>query len=546
MRRTACAWMLLLMALGGCMSMERSSGGGRGGPPTCAGNYGPSRGPTTVPGMQGAWGTPVSMIQPYASAPPGDQLARLMMQQSVPLNMVQMHGPSPGMTPAGYSPGQDSSGLVQAQYNPAAPGGAAPVPVGPPGGMLSPPGVPFAPGLPSGGPMMPFGAGVPGFAGTPGASAVPGAPGAVALPANPGAYGVAGGYAASAVPFGYGSGGYPPAGIPYNARIPGAVAAVGATPGSHQLRFGTQRTQVRFVQPTGMKVSWYVSGADGKGGYSQTAIETPGRYNFLQASVYRLKLSNIVGLPGLEIYPTLEVVPSNPATEAFLAHSAVPLSFTPEDFRQIAAGNYVVKVIYLPDPRYQDLAFVGPGEISSTQLEPGVDPIEEARRRGHILLVIRMGNMDEEAPNTPAINAPGPFSPPPQQLVPQPSMLPPGTQVPYLQPQPGQMPALGLLPPVVPPPNVNAGDNKDGKEASPPAPPGVPTSRLPRPGGMQLTAAQQMAVQQMAYQQALAASRPSGYAPVPPSLPPAVPVPPSFLGSRTSGSAASSGAACKT
>jgi hypothetical protein len=306
------------------------------------------------------------------------------------------------------------------------------------------------------------------------------------------------------------------------------VAAVGATPGTNQLRFGTQRTQVRFVQPTGMKVSWYVGGTDGKGGYSQTAIETPGRYNFLQASVYRLKLSNIVGLPGLEIYPTLEVVPSNPSTEAFLAHSAVPLSFTPEDFRQIAAGNYVVKVIYLPDPRYQDLAFVGPGEISSTQLEPGVDPIEEARRRGHILMVIRMGNMDEEAPNTPAINAPGAFSAPPQ-FVPQPSMLPPGTQVPYLQPQPGQMPALGMLPPVVPPPNVNENDKDSKDNQQPQAPPGVPTSRLPSAGNMQLTAAQQMA-----YQQAAATARSAGYAPVP--APPSIPVPPSFLGmGRSSG-----------
>ena len=55
---------------------------------------------------------------------------------------------------------------------------------------------------------------------------------------------------------------------------------------------------------------------------------TPGKYNFLQGAIYSLKLSNIEGRPGLEIYPTLEIVPSNYKTEEFLAHSYVPLEFT--------------------------------------------------------------------------------------------------------------------------------------------------------------------------------------------------------------------------
>ena len=69
-----------------------------------------------------------------------------------------------------------------------------------------------------------------------------------------------------------------------------------------------------------------------------------------------------------ELYPTLEVVPSTVKTDSFLAHSAVPVSFTEEDFEQVAAGNFVVKVIYLPDPSFQELAATGLGEIVSTRL----------------------------------------------------------------------------------------------------------------------------------------------------------------------------------
>src|SRR4029077_10404400 len=101
------------------------------------------------------------------------------------------------------------------------------------------------------------------------------------------------------------------------------------------------------------------------------------------------------------------VVPSNLKTDAFLAHSAVPVSFTNEDLDQVAAGNFLVKVIYLPDPQFQDLAVAVPEEIVSSRLEPGVDPIAEAYRRGSILLVVRLGNIDLELANSPAMDAPG-------------------------------------------------------------------------------------------------------------------------------------------
>src|SRR5205823_5306255 len=172
--------------------------------------------------------------------------------------------------------------------------------------------------------------------------------------------------------------------------------------------FPVQRTQVRFTGPAGMKVSWHSSQPDGKQGFGPQSLEAPGRYNFLQAAIYRLKLSDIPNRPGVELYPTLEVVPANSKTSTFLAHSAVPVSFTDEDFDQVASGNFVVKVIYLPDPQFQDLASTGLAEVVSSQLEPGVDPIAEAQRRGSILLVLRVGNIDLEAPNTPAMDAPGP------------------------------------------------------------------------------------------------------------------------------------------
>jgi hypothetical protein len=144
------------------------------------------------------------------------------------------------------------------------------------------------------------------------------------------------------------------------------------------------------------------------------------------------------------------VVPANSKTSTFLAHSAVPVVFTEEDFEQVASGNYVVKVIYLPSPQYQDLAVTGPDEVVSSRLEPGVDPITEALKRGCILVVVRLGNIDLGALNTPAMDAPNPYLPKPHAMGPPPGMMPPGMAggQPMMPPGgPMMMPPPGMMPP---------------------------------------------------------------------------------------------------
>lgn len=386
MKRTA-GVLMLLAAAAGCVSTQpgahMASQSGY--------SHGRSRGPATVPGVMGPWGQPVPMASPYNAAPPsGVEAAYRMMNQSLPMNSVQqvnykgipgVVAPTNGIAPPGV-PGMPSLPGMSPQGMAMGPGGMMP-----PGGMMGP-------GGPGG--MMP-----PGGMMGPGGMMPPGGPGmAMGAP-----------------------------------KPPGAVAAVGAlVGGAGAPGMPVQRTEIYFTGPAGTRISWYAPHAGGKGGFSPDYIEAPGRYNFLQASIYRLKLTDIPNRAGMELYPTLEVVPCNPKTSPFLAHSAVPVTFTEEDFEQVASGNYVVKVIYLPDPQYQDLATTGPDELVSSRLEPGVDPIQEACRRGSILAVVRMGNILLELPNSPAMDAPGPLGPHPAGAVPPPPgavmMPPPGAGMP--------------------------------------------------------------------------------------------------------------------
>src|SRR6516164_8212360 len=150
-------------------------------------------------------------------------------------------------------------------------------------------------------------------------------------------------------------------------------------------------SQIYFVGPEGLTINWDVTAP---GRFDSEQLVAPARYNFPQGALYRLKLTNIPGRAGVELFPSIEVAPTLPRTEAFLAHNAIPVEFTDEDFDQVMTGNFVTKVIYLPDPEFQEPALAGVGTLVSTKLDPGVDPIVEADRKGAIMAIVRLGNKD--------------------------------------------------------------------------------------------------------------------------------------------------------
>lgn len=265
---------------------------------------------------------------------------------------------------------------------------------------------------------------------------------------------------------------------------PGAVAAYGAIvpgmggpgmggPGGATGALPNGRASVKFTGPAGMKVTWQLP--DGNFGDEATGLTAPKEYNFLQGQVYRLRLTQILpDHPGRAFYPTLEVSSGNPKTLTFLAHSCVPITFTRDDFDHAVAGNLVVKVVYLPDRENQDfLTVVGAEEVNSTRLEPGVDPVAEAQRRGTVLAIIRLGNIDLENRISPAMGAP----PPGAMMPPGGVMMPPGGPIPG-----GPIPGGPLMPPPGGMGGLPPGTSRVGSDAPLPLAPGAGPVAPVRPG----------------------------------------------------------------
>lgn len=153
-----------------------------------------------------------------------------------------------------------------------------------------------------------------------------------------------------------------------------------------------ESVQVKISGPEGMRV--YLGGPQ-RGEYSDMPLVAPVALE-MEPGLHQLKITSLAGREGLSLYPSLEVGRVNDRTIEFLDHAQVIVRFTEEDLDQALAGNFVTKAIFLPDPEFAELALAGVDTLVSTRLDPGVDPIVEADRRGAILAIIRLGNKDKE------------------------------------------------------------------------------------------------------------------------------------------------------
>jgi hypothetical protein len=142
--------------------------------------------------------------------------------------------------------------------------------------------------------------------------------------------------------------------------------------------------QVEFREPEGGKVS--VFAAD-KGVWG-AAMTMPALCNLADENLYRLRLTDLPNQAGVTIYGRLKVERQTD----FTIDSAVPLPITRDDIEQAKSNVQVVKVIYLPDEKHAVYQIAGATtSIVSTRLEPGKDAVEEAKKQGTVLLVLRLG-----------------------------------------------------------------------------------------------------------------------------------------------------------
>jgi hypothetical protein len=98
-----------------------------------------------------------------------------------------------------------------------------------------------------------------------------------------------------------------------------------------------------------------------------------------------LKLSDIPQRPGVSYFTTIEIPTPDATTRPFVNGSAIAVEFTDQDFDHVDKGDLITKVVYITRGRA--------ASVASYEHSDG-DVLQEARRRGAILAVVRMGDID--------------------------------------------------------------------------------------------------------------------------------------------------------
>lgn len=164
--------------------------------------------------------------------------------------------------------------------------------------------------------------------------------------------------------------------------LPAAAQMVPALPG-HGL---SPLLFLRFIGPPGLRVTFYQGQPRGR------AFDAPVAIGMRPGYPYRIQLSRLPGLPGVSIYPTLEVrgslrLPPRLSAAAYPA----PVVLTDADIASVLAGNLITKVVYLEHPDRAYPTATKPAAPIELDLPPGSHPLHEAFDRGRPMLVLRMG-----------------------------------------------------------------------------------------------------------------------------------------------------------
>jgi serine/threonine protein kinase/WD40 repeat protein len=174
---------------------------------------------------------------------------------------------------------------------------------------------------------------------------------------------------------------------------PRAVSGIGADVAQLEGGMAVEQDhlQWRVASPQGATLRWKRDAA-GAGSARSGAFVIPARFSAPAGESIVFSLTDIPGSEALELSGSLLAPQLGSRASTFAAHNAIPVEITAEDIEQAAAGNLVVKVVYLPRAEQAEVALAGVESLVTTRLDPGVDPVTEARRRGELLAVLRLGN----------------------------------------------------------------------------------------------------------------------------------------------------------
>lgn len=119
-------------------------------------------------------------------------------------------------------------------------------------------------------------------------------------------------------------------------------------------------------------------------------INAPAQFGVSPGYVYRLKVSHMPEFPGVELYPSIEIVDRLHPPAGKVDEFPIPINLSEIEVRHVLEGRYVTKIVYLEQP--QLASHYGANDPEGVlELRRTVNLLTEADRRGRPLVIVRVG-----------------------------------------------------------------------------------------------------------------------------------------------------------
>jgi hypothetical protein len=109
--------------------------------------------------------------------------------------------------------------------------------------------------------------------------------------------------------------------------------------------------------------------------------------------VYRFRVTEIPGHPGVEVFPTVEMIDRLYPPPGQSLRFPVPIDLTQQELEMAADGRFITRVIYIEDPQLAiPIAEKTPSETRWIDVRPGEDPLVTADSLGRPIAILRIGS----------------------------------------------------------------------------------------------------------------------------------------------------------
>ena len=160
--------------------------------------------------------------------------------------------------------------------------------------------------------------------------------------------------------------------------------------------------------PQGTQLAFAANGQFGP------SLLAPTKAGMLIGAVYRMKITNIRGLEGVEVFPSIEVINRIYPPRGLEAKFAIPIQLSLREIKMAVQGFYVTRVIYLEDPTNPIPVDEPIGRQRTLDISYTEDPLHVADKLGRPVAILRIGS---RYPQLNAETGRFMFSSPPIQII---------------------------------------------------------------------------------------------------------------------------------